>query len=78
MKRISDYIAMLECLKAEHGDVEVVQGAYNTTLGAVSPAGAPKLVEMAKLKPREQNMRHVLSIDGEDRRTGRKMVYVGR
>ena len=48
--RISEYIAALETIKAEHGDLEIDTDSYN---GARISARPPEIAYRQVLKPRE-------------------------
>lgn len=60
---VSEYIACLEKLKAEHGDLKVVSRSSYGVMGAFRFTGEPRLAEEAVLKPRETSRRLVSGIE---------------
>ncbi len=76
--RISDLIAQLTTIKESSGDLEVYQGANNTTLGGVSKGMPPRVKELAILNKRESNPRIVYSVDKAEAKSGIMILYIGR
>ena len=54
--KISEYIAALEAIRAEHGDLEVFQDAMGP-LFAIAPASAPKVSRFAIPTARERSLK---------------------
>lgn len=75
---ISDYIAILEKIRAEHGDLEVYQRQYGV-LGAVMPSTetySAAVTHLAILSGRERAIRTVHSHEPEEKR-GTKILRIG-
>lgn len=77
--RISELVAHLNRLEAEHGDLEVFShDAMSTVYGAITPSsfGRFEIRNIAKLAPREHVARVTTPGDPEWRGTGRKILRV--
>jgi hypothetical protein len=76
--RISEYVKHMQDLATDFGDLEVFQGDYTMVMGAIRPAGLPRVKEVAKLLGGERQARYVVNEKDEVRRTGCMVVYVGK
>lgn len=76
---ITEYISHLEAIRAEHGELLMVQQGMSTVSGAVTPAVPPKVKHMRNLNKRETQERiWIAVIDNPEQKSHVQVCYVGR